>query len=365
MVFLLFQSLAIVDNTSQSLYRSDELTDRAARQGDNIAARMALNSSNAQTPVNLKAAFKHQIYNAAAQPLQFGSLFTLPVDAKDERAPTPTTKTAHDRLLVVFIRHFFCGFCQEYLRQLIKEPLLSPTNLALHKLRVVVIGCGAPSLINSYHAVTGMPTVWQIYTDPSTELYRLFDMHRTLSMGSRSPRYVQRSMTIAMLRSIVQGVKRIPEGDVGGAGGLNINGGEFLFTFQDTQPLGRPNFDDWRLSWCHRMRNSRDHTEVEDLLRVLDLTFGIHTITAPSAQPTKSLVHIRTQSTPLATFEEKLIINEKLKVVTTVRRNSSFRRSLSVRRQSWMNKAGQLARSGSMKRPTSVVQSTHLTAVAA
>ena len=53
------------------------------------------------------------------------------------------------------------------------------------------------------------------------------------------------------------------------AGDLSVNGGEFLF-WRDG-PIGPKVSGEWKVGWCHRMRNSRDHTEVEELKRHIGL----------------------------------------------------------------------------------------------
>ena len=62
---------------------------------------------------------------------------------------------------------------------------------------------------------------------------------------------------IGAWNSVVQGLKRIPTGDVWGAGDMSLNGGEFLFTREGGEG------EEWKVDWCHRMRNTRDHTEIE------------------------------------------------------------------------------------------------------
>lgn len=72
------------------------------------------------------------------------------------------------------------------------------------------------------------------------------------------------------------------------AGDMAVNGGEFLFVRDQEErvsvervgekgerlPQARQTADEgsWRVEWCHRMKNTRDHTEVEDLKIVLGLS---------------------------------------------------------------------------------------------
>lgn len=157
------------------------------------------------------------------------------------------------RVLVIFVRHFFCGNCQEYLRtitqDLTPETLLSlpiPTTMA-------VIGCGSPDLIPMYTSLTGCR--FPIYADPRRALFDALGMRRTFSLGPRAPDYMRRSVLANSLHSVVQvlrsGATRAFKG-----GDIKQNGGELLF-------------DAAQLVWAHRMQNTRDHAELVVLKRLL------------------------------------------------------------------------------------------------
>ena len=180
-------------------------------------------------------------------------------------SPTCLKKT---RVLLVFIRTFFCGNCQQYLLKL--GELLPPSALPANTV-IAVIGCGAPSLIQSYLEITFCP--YPIYTDPGAQLYQKLDMVRTLKMGDVAPDYIHTGLFISGLKSIVQGLKRLPSGDMRQAGSMNQNGGEFLFVRREGSVGWGGEYwaDDWKVTWCHRMRNTRDHTEVPRLRQVLGI----------------------------------------------------------------------------------------------
>ena len=137
---------------------------------------------------------------------------------------------------------------------------MPPSSLS-SDLSIAIIGCGAPSLIDSYVDLTSCP--WPVYADPSTKLYEMLGMHRTLSLGMQSPDYIKHNLVLGCLKSVRQGLARVGKGDVRKAGDLSVNGGEFLFV----QKGGMS-----EMAWCHRMINSRDHTEVKDLKVVIDGT---------------------------------------------------------------------------------------------
>ncbi|KAI1615221.1 hypothetical protein EDD37DRAFT_637440 [Exophiala viscosa] len=228
---------------------------------------------NAPSPSMLKQAFEHHIYSSDAKPIPFGSLFD--------------NVQSHQSVLVIFIRHFFCGNCQEYVRRLSSsQSPLHPAKPASQRPLIIIIGPGFPSLISSYTALT--ECAFPIYADPSTQLYDILGMHRTLSMGSKGPEYIQRSLVGNAVKSAWQILRRVGTGDAMSGGDLDINGGEFLFVHRSTTKTDHhrsglnshpPAFRrlvstasssslstiQWEVSWCHRMLNSRDHTELAAL----------------------------------------------------------------------------------------------------
>lgn len=239
----------------------------------------------------VKTAFEHPIYASDGSVLPFSSLF----DNHNESSSPP------DRILVIFIRHFFCGNCQEYIRRLSSvqspfHPSHKPhsTKSASHPLpSVVIIGPGLPSLIATYIRIT--QCAFPVYCDPSTQLYDILGMHRSLSLGHKAPVYIQHSLFKGAVKSALQIVRRVGNGDATGGGDWNVNGGEFLFLqprvdvteTKSTSPSRLPGRRaqssnrstasrsvsssssastlGWEISWCHRMLNSRDHTELHQL----------------------------------------------------------------------------------------------------
>ena len=146
-------------------------------------------------------------------------------------------------------------------------------------------------------------------------------MQRSLSLGFKGPAYIQHSLTSGMVKSIVQGLKRIPAGDVMQAGNLDVNGGEFLLERCNSNN-GSGFVQGWQISWSHCMMNTRDHAEMKDLKEVLSI----------NSEPT---VEIPGRSRLILEKEDS---------------SGSVRRSLSLRRKSWMMKEGNLTRMNSTRR---------------
>ncbi|KAL1837241.1 hypothetical protein VTJ49DRAFT_4100 [Mycothermus thermophilus] len=250
------------------------------------------------------------------------------------------------RVLIIFVRHFFCGNCQEYLRTL-SESITPSSLLALPQPTFIcVVGCGDPALIPMYAAATGCQ--FPIYSDPTRRLYDELGMVRTLALGPR-PAYARQSLFKVIGQSIAQGLKQIPAGLALKSGDSKQVGGEFLFeplpgskTANPATPMDvvgapetwgkhagvaptaaapapaaapieagtgtentgtkegegkdannnnnnnnnnvsrsetsldgklEPNAEgeDKIVTWCHRMRNTRDHAEIPELMEVLGL----------------------------------------------------------------------------------------------
>jgi hypothetical protein len=128
---------------------------------------------------------------------------------------------------------------------------------------ITIIGCGAPDLIPNYMGATS--SAYRMYSDPKVRLYTALGMQKKWSMGNRAPNYIRNNMLGGALKSIVQGFTWKGGRAALKAGPQSQNGGEFWFVKgEEDGPMGK-----WKLEWCHRMRNTRDHTETADLKKVM------------------------------------------------------------------------------------------------
>lgn len=102
-------------------------------------------------------------------------------------------------------------------------------------------------------------------------------MVRTLSLGHKDPEYIRHSLVAGMMKSVVQGVKRLGEGDAFRGGDMRQIGGEFVFETTggecDSSHRERNNNNtaDVKVTWCHRMKNTRDHAEIQVIRRMLGI----------------------------------------------------------------------------------------------
>ncbi|KAH6652970.1 hypothetical protein BKA67DRAFT_659622 [Truncatella angustata] len=238
-------------------------------------------NNNLPSQETLRKLEKYTVLDESGKSHTFKSLYTGPNVAR--------------RVLIIFIRHFFCGNCQEYLRHL--SAAIPPESLLQLPVStsIAVIGCGSHKLIQAYLQQTGCP--YPVYADNTQHLYKELGMIRTLAAGDR-PAYMQhKSMAQTVFSGIAQALKQVKSGLVLQMGDQKQVGGEFLFEpaslsvespiatphelsagAADRDPLG--DLDDRaadkrgeekKVTWCHRMRNTRDHVEIPELVDVLGL----------------------------------------------------------------------------------------------
>ncbi|PMD29775.1 hypothetical protein L207DRAFT_642119 [Hyaloscypha variabilis F] len=162
------------------------------------------------------------------------------------------------KVLVIFVRHFYCGSCQDYLEYLCTG-LPSPTELQAlpEAVSVIIIGCGAPSLIPFYAEKTSC--TFRIYSEPTRHLYSVLQMTKSMARSETLPKYIKNtSLFESFMRSARQAWARVTHGDALKGGPGDQVGGEFLF-------------EDGKMTWCHRMRNTMDHSDLQKIREVLTL----------------------------------------------------------------------------------------------
>lgn len=159
------------------------------------------------------------------------------------------------RNLILFIRHFYCGACQAFIRALTQD--ISPHEFFnLPKpTQITIIGCGNANLIEHYRNTTGCP--FPIYADPSRLLFKGLGMSLTLKLGGQ-PQYMHDVSVPAVLKGFIKELRGMRMEERFQGGNMFQIGGEFLF-------------EQGEVKWCHRMKNMRGHAEVEEIKRVLGM----------------------------------------------------------------------------------------------
>jgi peroxiredoxin len=139
---------------------------------------------------------------------------------------------ADQQVLVVFIRHFFCGNCQvsahvcyqanckEYVTRLSEG--IEPSELAEKNIKLFIVGCGDPNLIKTY--VKDTRSKFAIYADPSQKLYSTLELRKSLNMGKK-PEYIKSSFFGGIGKGIANGLKAGTKALKGGD--MTQNGGEY------------------------------------------------------------------------------------------------------------------------------------------
>ncbi|KAF9445750.1 hypothetical protein P691DRAFT_734467 [Macrolepiota fuliginosa MF-IS2] len=192
------------------------------------------------TEEELKVASVLNVIDSKGQNVSFGSIYA-------------TQKTT-----VVFIRHFFCGRCQEYVEELAK---VTQETLESSDVKIVVIGCGNWQPIEGYAQQTGF--TGPIYADPSRKVYHALGMNierLAVTPASEKKRsYLRKNAVVGALLSSWRGPIKNP-GLIGKQGNLSQLGGDFVFGPGNT------------CSFASRMQHTEDHVEVQDLLKAAGIS---------------------------------------------------------------------------------------------
>ncbi|KAL4867075.1 hypothetical protein BDV12DRAFT_171919 [Aspergillus spectabilis] len=199
---------------------------------------------------DLRDAYNLELQCAEGKPVRLGELI---LDKGD-----------HITSIVVFIRHFFCAYDQDYVRSVshhLSDSVLQTIPHTDGPVQLIIIGCGDPSLIVPYVAETGAS--FPVYSDPNGRVYEKLHMQRTVENIMRPPSYTKanfwKSLGIAFKQMLAQG-KRAFRG-----GPWNQNGGEWIFK-------------GGRCEYAHRMEHASDHLTAEKLLEILDTREGRRSI---------------------------------------------------------------------------------------
>jgi hypothetical protein len=166
----------------------------------------------------------------------------------------------YEKTVAVFIRHFFCGICQAYVEALAKIPDEAIEHAGT---KIIVVGCGEPSLIDHYRATTKFRGL--MYADPTRAVYTALGMTmRTLDGAPKSEQkksYVPSNVAMNTLESIVGALKQPLSAITGKNGNISQLGGEFILGPGKT---------------CHfanRMKHTQDHMEVADLMKLVGVQY--------------------------------------------------------------------------------------------
>jgi len=171
------------------------------------------------------------------------------------------------RTVVCFIRNFWCSLCQDYVDSIAK---VKPAVLEKYGMKLVIISCGSWKMIQAYKRLIGEDCPYSIYSDRSKHVYTALGMTlRTFNPGPAADKgaYIKHSMTGNIVQGFVSGMA-LP---LKAPGDQMQIGGEFV--------LG-PGLE---VKFCHRMKSTRDHALIEDVLASVDIDVAKET---EALQPT-------------------------------------------------------------------------------
>lgn len=157
---------------------------------------------------------------------------------------------------------------------------VEPAELRALNLQLIIIGCGNWKMIDGYRskysfiqsyshpvyvalltssscteALNGCE--FPIYSDPSRQIYHHFGMHMSTMAAGPKPAYTKHGMTVNTLASL----KRNTAMPLKNPGDLNGLGGEFVIGPGKTECV-----------YAHRMKNTRDHAELVDILKAIGMS---------------------------------------------------------------------------------------------
>ncbi|XP_075266940.1 peroxiredoxin-like 2C [Opisthocomus hoazin] len=172
----------------------------------------------------------------------------LVVDAEGRSVPFEALY-GEQRAIVVFVRHFLCYTCKEYVEDLARVPkaFLQEANV-----RLIVIGQASYHHIKPFCRLTGY--THEMYVDPQREIYKTLGMKRgeANNVSVRSP-HVKSNTLLGSMKSMwraMTGPAFDFQGDPGQQGGALI--------------LGPGN----KVHFLHLDKNRLDHVPINTVLQL-------------------------------------------------------------------------------------------------
>ncbi|WWD17509.1 hypothetical protein CI109_101950 [Kwoniella shandongensis] len=160
------------------------------------------------------------------------------------------------KTIVIFIRHWFCPLCAQYMSSILSE--VSVDALEKANVDLVIIGNGSDKMLDGYRNKS-FRCPFKMYTDPTLALYRALGLTR--QTGDSGPEEEKGDyLTQSALESTFQTIKRATKMPLLHNPGHFLQlGGEFVFDATTTRraPLN--------VIYTHRMTNTRSHAPIRDI----------------------------------------------------------------------------------------------------
>ncbi|WRT67014.1 uncharacterized protein IL334_003980 [Kwoniella shivajii] len=215
-------------------------------------------SSNDQSPSGVRVHADRPL-----TPEELEAAFKVNIVDKDGNSCTLGDVVSGKRVLIVFIRHFWCANCQIYTYQLGQS--IPPSSLP-QGTEIIIIGCGSSSPISHYAEIVSSP--YPIYSCPSLELHKIFQFVSTLSgsiSGDDNKKDYTSSLGGIIPRTWFTLKKNFWNNPLHGSekerGPMKQNGGEVIVERDGT------------CSFIHRMQNTEDHTNIDQLANHIEAKY--------------------------------------------------------------------------------------------
>lgn len=192
------------------------------------------------TPEEMLAASELEIRDPNGKKVKFGSL--LDGSGAGDVQIGKTT-------IVVFIRHWYCPLCGDYVDNIVRTVPKSTLDQA--NIDLIIIGNGSYKMIPGYSKHFEVP--FRMYTDSKLRLYRALGMTRQTGNGGpddEKGEYIQ----LTGMGTVKEIAKRATKMPLRNPGSINQIGGEFIFRSPLT-PV-----------YAHRMLTTRDHSPIRDII---------------------------------------------------------------------------------------------------
>ncbi|KAK4687207.1 hypothetical protein P7C73_g2911, partial [Tremellales sp. Uapishka_1] len=154
------------------------------------------------------------------------------------------------KTVVIFIRHWFCPLCAQYMNSILAE--VSPESLEEANVDLVIIGNGSQKMLDGYKN-KAFKCPFKMYTDPSLRLYRALGLTRQTGDAGADEDKGEYLVQTAM-EATVQTIKRATKMPLRAPGHFTQLGGEFVFD-------GTLN-----VIYTHRMTTTRSHAPIRDVV---------------------------------------------------------------------------------------------------
>ncbi|KAI9638601.1 uncharacterized protein MKK02DRAFT_42999 [Dioszegia hungarica] len=203
----------------------------------------------------------HAAETAQLTPDQLDVLYSAEVFDEDGQSHQLDRITQGKRVLLVFIRHFWCPSCRAYIKHL--SNCIPPESLPPGTC-IIIIANGQYQPISAYRQATHTP--YAIYAHPSLVIHKALDFRAPISIiphpleGSKAYEAGVGGRWRMFWTAVTEGLMVAPL-HLTKVGPPGQHGGEVVLEADGT------------CSFIHRMEHGGDHTDLEELSDIIDASY--------------------------------------------------------------------------------------------